>query len=161
MPGQGRSRRRNGGHHFDSAQALSQHTVSAFQPPCQQNFTVWAGELQSRPHTHTHTRARAHTHYSLKPALLCSPDKLLRTQTPPKRLTAGRRTWLKQLGGGSTFLAGAGALRTATMTHNRWPLNSPSEHYASREDREPSRELPIKTPAAKKCVCTCDQAEPH
>lgn len=62
-----------------SAPALSQHSVSSSQSPCQQDFTQWPGELQSvaQPHTlplspslsHTYTeRLPTHrqTHYSFQ-----------------------------------------------------------------------------------------------
>ena len=50
-----------------SSPALSQHSVSSSQSPCQQDFTQWPGELQSRAqlHTHTHTQQLANTLLSL------------------------------------------------------------------------------------------------
>lgn len=44
-----------------SAPALSQHSVSSSQSPCQQDFTQWPGELQSVAQ-HTHTQSNCHTH---------------------------------------------------------------------------------------------------
>ncbi len=46
-----------------SAPALSQHSVSSSQSPCQQDFTQWPGELQSVAQQHTHTCTRG-THHS-------------------------------------------------------------------------------------------------
>ena len=48
-----------------SAPALSQHSVSSSQSPCQQDFTQWPGELQSvaqpQPQQHTHTHTNTHS----------------------------------------------------------------------------------------------------
>lgn len=65
-----------------SAPALSQHSVSSSQSPCQQDFTQWPGELQSvaQPHTlplspslsHTHTH-RTSTHTQTNTLQLSSP----------------------------------------------------------------------------------------
>lgn len=66
-----------------SAPALSQHSVSSSQSPCQQDFTQWPGELQSvaQPHSHTatvsHADTHTKTHNSLQTHLLHSPDKLV------------------------------------------------------------------------------------
>lgn len=48
-----------------SAPALSQHSVSSSQSPCQQDFTQWAGELQCIAQLNTHTQACKHTSFTL------------------------------------------------------------------------------------------------
>lgn len=60
-----------------SAPALSQHCVSSSQSPCQQDFTQWAGELQSIAQANTHTHTHAGAHYSLQTRLLYSPNRLI------------------------------------------------------------------------------------
>lgn len=78
-----------------SATALSQHSVSSSQSPCQQDFTQWPGELQSvaQPHTlplplsHIHTH-RTSTHTQTNTLQLSSPPP------PPPTLSwqAGQQT---------------------------------------------------------------------